>query len=431
MQYRRRLRSRIVVSFLLLGTLLTTLFAFAVLLLRSRLEEQLINNTLQREVANFVEFKRANPDESARFAFSREIIADVFGPAKFANIPFAHQNLETGVYDRVDEGSGGTRYYKLAVQRDKDFRGYLQYDYTQEALSNRQLVVALGATVGVFALLSLLLGIWSSRRVISPVTELVSRVRGFARSGRHEALAPHFAADEVGELAAALDDYSSRLTSVVERDREFNADVSHELRTPLSVIHGAAELLLTQSDLTPKTRERLLRIERAVRQSTELTTALLLLSRGEKQGPSDGETSDVGAIVEQVIDVCRNQLGSKPIDIHLERLAAPEVEAPAAVLAVALTNLIGNAFKYTREGGVGITVHEDRVTVIDSGPGVNAEEAQRLFERGYRARGVDAPGSGIGLAIVRRLCDLYGWQVTLAPRTDIRGTIAELRFARK
>ena len=82
MRYRRRLRSRIVISFLLLGTLLTTLFAMAVLLLRSRLEEQLINNTLQREVANFVDFKRANPDVSARFAFSKEIFADVFGAVR-------------------------------------------------------------------------------------------------------------------------------------------------------------------------------------------------------------------------------------------------------------------------------------------------------------------------------------------------------------
>ncbi len=430
MRYRRRLRSRIVISFLLLGTLLTTLFAMAVLLLRSRLEEQLINNTLQREVANFVDFKRANPDASERFAFSKEIFADVFGASKFANIPFDRQSLETGVYDRVEDGANGRRYYKLAVQRSPDMRGYVEYDYTQETLSNRQLVFALGATVGVSALLSLLLGIWSSRRVISPVTELVTRLRGFARSGRHESLAPHFAADEVGELAAALDDYAGRLTSVVERDREFNADVSHELRTPLAVIHGAAELLLTQSDISPKTRERLLRIDRAVRQSTELTTALLLLSRGEKQGPSDGETSDVAATVEQVIDVCRNQLGTKPIEIRLARHASPAVEAPAAVLAVALTNLIGNAFKYTREGAVEIAVHVDRVTVVDSGPGINAEEAQRLFERGYRARDVDAPGSGIGLAIVRRLCDLYGWRVSLAPRTDARGTVAELRFTR-
>ncbi len=429
MRYRRRLRSRIVISFLLLGTLLTALFAIAVLLLRNRLEEQLINNTLQREVANFVDFKRANPDESARFAFSKQIFADVYGATKFANIPFDRQKLETGVYDQVEEGVDGRRYYKLAVQRTPDIRGYVEYDYTQETLSNRQLVVALVLTVGVFALLSLLLGIWSSRRVISPVLDLVERVRGFARSGRHDVLAPHFAADEVGELAAALDDYAGRLTSVVERDREFNADVSHELRTPLAVIHGAVELLLTQTDVSARTRERLLRIERAVRQSTELTNALLLLSRGERQGPNEGESSDVVGIVEQVIDACRNQIGNKPIEVKLDKRAQPAVVAPAAVLAVAFTNLIGNAFKYTREGDVSITVHADRLTVVDSGPGINAAEAQRLFERGYRAHDVNAPGSGIGLAIVRRLCALYGWSVSLEPRADARGTVAELRFA--
>ena len=67
---------------------------------------------------------------------------------------------------------------------------------------------------------------------------------GAARSPR--TLAPHFPDDEVGQLAEALDDYAARLTEVVQRDREFNADVSHELRTPLAVIRGAAELLLSQ-----------------------------------------------------------------------------------------------------------------------------------------------------------------------------------------
>ncbi len=105
-------------------------------------------------------------------------------------------------------------------------------------------------------------------------------------SSEPDELAPYFAEDEVGELAKALDDYAGRLTEVVQRDREFNADVSHELRTPLAVIRGAVELLLSKPDLDDRTRKRLQRIERAEQQCTDLISALLLLSRNERaRGP--------------------------------------------------------------------------------------------------------------------------------------------------
>ena len=64
----------------------------------------------------------------------------------------------------------------------------------------------------------------------------------------------------------------------------------------------------------------------------------------------------------------------------------------------------------------------------ESGRGRGEEEVQRLLQRGVRGKGVTGSGAGLGLAIVVRLCDLYGWQVSLAPRTDTHGTIATLDF---
>jgi len=430
-QFRRQLRTRIIVSFALFGFALLALFAAASIYLRARLEDQLVNNALERELKEFVDFKRDNPDPNAPY-FIHGYELDIKGANYFANVPFSRREYDrTGIYDIEEPGAEGkVRPYKLAVYKDDHYWAFLRYDVTTQKLSERQLLTALGFVVLIFGLASLLTGSWLSRRVMSPVTDLAERIRTLRQTGKPELLAPNFANDEVGELAAALDDYSDRLTSLVERDREFNADVSHELRTPLAVISSTTELLLSGSAIDDKTRDRLKRIERAAKQSAELTNALLLLSRSERSAPIDGETTDVAKVVEQVIDVYRSQIGRKQIDVHFVVDQPVEVVAPSSVIAVALGNLIGNAFKYTPKGDVIITVGAGRgkVTVEDSGPGIKAEEAETLFERGIRGESAgNSKGAGLGLAIVRRLCELYDWRVSLAPRPQ-GGAVATLDF---
>jgi signal transduction histidine kinase len=426
MRYRRRLRSRIVISFALFGLGLTALFAVATIYLRARLEDQLINNTLQRELKNFVDFKRDNPDPNAPWTMS-VYDAQIVRAGRTATVPLAWQKFDSGVYDIEEIGrEGKNRPYRLAVYKDEDYWAYLRFDLSTQKLNERQLLTALGSALFLFAILSLVIGFWLSARVMSPVIELARRVRAMSRSGKPELLKKHFADDEVGELASVLDDYSTRLTEIVQRDREFNADVSHELRTPLSVIASTTELLQGSPDLTDKLRERLKRIERAVRQSTELIDALLLLSRRERQAPTDGESTDVARVVEQVVDAQRPHLANKPVEVRVEIEQPLATAAPSSVVAVALSNLIGNAFKYTPSGEVIVTVGYGRVTVEDSGPGIKAEDAEKLFERGVRGTTV-GKGGGLGLAIVRRLCDLYGWTVSLAPRPQ-GGATATLEF---
>jgi signal transduction histidine kinase len=427
MRYRRRLRSRIIISFALFGLGLTALFALATVYMRTRLEDQLVNTTLERELRHFVDFKRDNPDPAAPWSMS-VYQAQIVRAGRTATVPLAWQKYESGVYDITDVGQEGQlRPYKLAVYKDGEFWAYLRFDVGAQKLGERQLLTVLAASVLAFAIFSLLIGFWLSSRVMSPVSELAQRVRAMSRSGRPELLKSHFANDEVGQLAAALDDYSTRLTEMVERDREFNADVSHELRTPLAVIASTTELLQGSPDLGDKLRERLKRIERAVRQSSELIDALLLLSRRERQAPTDGETTDVARVVEQVVDAQRPHVANKPVAVRVEIEQPLETVAPSSVVAVALSNLIGNAFKYTSAGEVIVTVGHGRVTIEDTGPGIKAEDADKLFERGVRGTTV-GKGGGLGLAIVRRLCELYGWRVSLAPRPQ-GGATATLEFA--
>src|SRR5450432_2691104 len=387
-QYRRRLRSRIIFSFALFGLTLTALFAVSAVYLRTYLEDKLIGEALVKNVNDYA--LKFHEDPSNEFLAFQKIVGYVFAERKFANVPFAWRDLSNGVHDLTEpDGEGGRLIYKLAVLKQPAFWFFLKYDTTQERHSQRMLEGALVLVVLGFSVLSLVLGFWSSSRVMQPVSDLAKRVQVMGRTGKAQPLRPHFEDDEVGQLAAALDDYSGKLTPLVERDREFNADVSHELRTPLAVIATTTELLLTAENIPDKVRERLKRIERASRQSAELTNALLLLSRSERSAPVDGETTDVAKVVEQVIDVYRSHLGRKAVDVKLTIARPIEVVAPSSVVALALGNLIGNAFKYTPHGEVHISIGAEpgKVTVEDSGPGIKAEDAEKLFERGIRGEG--------------------------------------------
>jgi hypothetical protein len=101
MRSRRKLRTRIIISFALFGLGLTALFAAATIYMRARLEDQLINNTLVREVKNFADFKRENPQPDARWGISMYDLS-IYSARKFAIVPFDWQQYESGVYDIVD-----------------------------------------------------------------------------------------------------------------------------------------------------------------------------------------------------------------------------------------------------------------------------------------------------------------------------------------
>ncbi|RZA20460.1 MAG: HAMP domain-containing histidine kinase [Lysobacteraceae bacterium] len=425
---RRRLRTRIILSFALLGLALTLLLAFATNWVRGKVEEDMITDLMDRNINAYADRYYASGGRDIGLPV-QQMYGRVVSSEKFESLKEDQPEwyrLGEGIHNIVGRNDDGTPFtYKLAVRKTPEQWFFLAYDMQESARRSEKFERALYIVVPVFTLLSLMLGWWSASRVMAPVSELARRLRRSGNSSDPEILAPHFAEDEVGELAKALDDYSERLTDVVQRDREFNADVSHELRTPLAVIRGAVELLLSKPELDDRTRIRLQRIQRAEQQCTDLISALLLLSRDER---AVGDC-DVAKVAQQLLDSHRAQLGGKPLELRLEGEPRLVVDAPESAVSVALGNLIGNAVKYTPSGEVIVRLFEDAAEVIDSGPGLSAEDAARLFERGYRGTHAGhSQGGGIGLSIVRRLCALYGWDVHVRPGEQ-RGVVATLRFA--
>ena len=425
---RRRLRTRIILSFALLGLSLTLLLAFATNWVRGRVEEDMITDLMNRNIDAYSQRYYASGGRDIGLPV-QQMRGRVVSRERFEALKEDQPDwysLGDGIQTMTGRNEDGTPFtYRLAVRKTPEQWFFLAYDMQESVRRSEKFERALYIVVPAFTLFSLLLGWWSAARVMAPVSELARLLRRSGTNSDPEALAPHFAADEVGELAKALDDYSERLTEVVQRDREFNADVSHELRTPLAVIRGAVELLLSRPELDERTRTRLQRIARSEQQCTDLISALLLLSRNER---AVGHC-DVARVAQQLLDSHRAQLGGKPLALRIEGEPNLKIDAPESAVAVALGNLIGNAVKYTAAGEVVVRLLPDAVEVIDSGPGLSPEDAARLFERGYRGTHAGhSQGGGIGLSIVRRLCALYGWDVHVRPG-ERQGVVATLRFS--
>nr|WP_240600444.1 HAMP domain-containing sensor histidine kinase [Lysobacter silvestris] len=430
---RRRLRTRIVLSFFLLGLGLTMLFAYATNEVRVRIESSLIEDALNNNIDEYARRWYAATDKKDVGAPYQQMYGKVVGKDKFESLKVEQPDwyrLGDGIHTISGNNVDGSAFsYKLAVRKTPEEWFFFAYDTSRAARGEQKIKYVLWESIAIFGLLSLLLGWWSASRVMRPVSDLVGLLR--RRSSGHDdnrAFAPHFADDEVGELARALDDYSDRINDAALRDREFNADVSHELRTPLAVIRSTVELMLEQPDLGDKMRERILRIQRAQEGGTAITETLLLLSREERVR---GDTS-VARVAEQLLEAQRlQQRRGKQLDLRMEGNTALMVDAPEATVNVALGNLIANAVRYTDSGSVIVRLDSDSVDVIDTGRGLSDEDEQRMMERGYRGNASsNTKGAGIGLAIVNRICALYGWQMQVQPRRDgTVGTVATLRFS--
>ncbi|MGH8154508.1 MAG: sensor histidine kinase [Rhodanobacteraceae bacterium] len=270
----------------------------------------------------------------------------------------------------------------------------------------------------------------ASRRALVPLIALADVVREWNPDHPDPAaLAPErlpAATDsDVEVLVEALHNFAERLDAFVERERNFTRDASHELRTPLTVMKVAVDVL-GDEDMSPFAQRSLARIRRSVREMEALIETFLVLARESGTGlrEEDFLANDVvGAEVARY----RELLAGKPVQLVMIERARFALHAPPRVFAVMVGNLIRNACLYTERGSVTVEVETDKVRVIDTGSGMGEEDLERAFQPFYRGSRTGGTGHGIGLAIVRRISDRYGWQVTLESALG-KGTAATAHF---
>ena len=298
-----------------------------------------------------------------------------------------------------------------------------------------ELTLWLGVVPIAFALLALYAVTWltyrTARRLVEPVSWLAGEVaRWDPRQPDAGRLAPErlpvAVGREVSQLAGALHGLAARVGAFVARERAFTRDASHELRTPLTVIRVASDLLHSDPDLPERAQRSLARIQLAGRDMEAVIDAFLVLAREADVAPQSEDFSVRDIVYEEVVNV-RPLLAAKPVQLEVIEEASPQLHAPPRVLGVMIGNLLGNACNFTDEGRIEVRICEDRIVVRDTGIGMSREELDKAFEPFYRADQLHPVGKGIGLSIVRRLGERFGWPVSLVSALG-EGTTATIGF---
>ena len=254
-----------------------------------------------------------------------------------------------------------------------------------------------------------------SHQAVSPMINLARALESFDFRSNSRLVIPVKDGDvdrETGLMIESLREFSDRLELFVERERTFTRNAGHELRTPIAVLKGSLDLVENREQ-DDATRRAITRIRKVSDDMETILETLLLLAR-EEDVHSDTPVS-VNQVIIGEIELLSEFAEAKKNQIHLEESAELAVDAKERVVSIVFSNLLRNAITYTTSGDIYTSINANGFEVRDTGVGISEEDLERAFTAFFRADATkdEHEGQGLGLALVKRLCDQLGWVVTL------------------
>jgi two-component system sensor histidine kinase TctE len=275
------------------------------------------------------------------------------------------------------------------------------------------------------------------RWMLKPLIEFGAALEARA-PGSLERLAESDAPGELAPVIHALNDYVERLDHSFKSYGKFVANTAHHLRNSFAVIGAQANFARRSGDAEPARREALDAIRKTLEKCTRIINQLLLLAALEqpKSAAAPAEKTTLAPIVTGVIEELAPLGWQRGIELGIETLDEnAAVQAPARLLHELLSNLLGNAILHMRkEGRASVSLvsseREITLTVADDGVGIPEALREKVFERFYRIDESNPDGSGLGMAIVKEICDSLGARIVLSTPAGGAGLRVDVRFPR-
>lgn len=386
------LRVRVTLLYTLMGLVLSVLFAWATVYIAENYEHVLVEEILDSQVQDYAARLRQTPD--LVLPQTGRVRAWLRRPDGTGGVPAALAALPPGIHESGLENEEGLH---MAVFDSDAGRLYFVIDLEDIEELERYLAFILLAVVVLGTLISAWLGWILAGAVVLPIRRLADAVQQLPTRPVQTALGRGMPHDELGRLGLAIDDYQGRLLAAEETERTFFADASHEMRTPISVVRGAAELLLEDSADAPHMRPRLMRLDRGIRELSELLDALLRLARHQ-----------TGATTEQVMLrdwLARCLASAEPVadgSVQWQLLGDdPAVLLPAQDADLVLRGVIRRLIPSGSSGNLQVSLSDSAIELQFTG-----QEPPAPAARGVQSRPSDRK---LGLTLVGRLADRLGW----------------------
>lgn len=421
---RKGLQKRLTRVFLLQAALVSAAIVLGIYISAQIFENVLVRQALEGEADHF--WQRLENDPRAARPDTLNLIGYLARDGNFSEVPARLRDLQPG-YQRVALDGKEPLIY---VEDNGDYRVFLVFDEQQvSALAFYFGIVPLSIALIIIYVLS-----WLSyrltRQAVSPLVLLAQRVESF--DFRNERVGDLDLSEfrdtpneEVAKLVEALDLFTERVEQFVEREKNFTRDASHELRTPLAVIKSSIALLDKRSDWQTGEARSIEIIKQTISDMEALIETLLLLAREESVSlPSEDVLMNdlLNQIVFQVSHACRND----EVRLVMDEKCLLSVHAPEKVLNILFTNLLRNAFSYTERGEIVVIIDEGTVAISDSGVGMEESVLDNVYKPFFRAQ-PETQGHGLGLSIVKRFCNRFGWSVKIISKPG-KGTEVSVHF---
>ena len=276
------------------------------------------------------------------------------------------------------------------------------------------------------------------KRPLRPVLVLTEQAEHIGRDHLGERLQVPATGDELQRLATALNHMIARLEDALAHNHRFSADASHELRTPLTIVRGELEQAIQEPGLSETAVDSIGSALEEIERMSQIVQSLMATAYLDTGGEQlDREPTDLGRLVGTTIEQMRLLADERNIALVGNTLEHIAVLGNPTRLKQVVVNLVDNALKYNHEGGtVSASVYAEGESVVfrvaDTGIGIPDASLPFIFDRFYRAdrtRSRATGGIGVGLAIVKAICNAHNATIQVKSREG-RGSVFTVTFPR-
>ncbi len=306
---------------------------------------------------------------------------------------------------------------------------------TSEVTSTLKYMIILAlCAVPVFIAVAWLGGWMITKRAFAVIGEMTKTAEAIISGENLNLRLPNdHSGDEVSRLSGTINKMLARLQKVFERERQFTSDASHELRTPVSIILSQCEYGLE----TTEENEKQYCFEAILRQGkrmSALLSQLLLLARADSgRFQPNWEMIDFSELCQMTVEEWEEKAHEENITLQCDIESNILFWADETLCIRLLTNLIGNAIKYNKEGGsvmVALKKEEQSciLSVKDTGKGIKKEDQEKIWHRFYRGDSArSSEGTGLGLSMVKWICTVHKGEISVESEPDV-GSIFTVKF---